>query len=229
VLTQTGGENQEALRYYDQAFKIAEKFGNRPNQARMLSGMGVASSELGDDEEAKRQLTRSLAIARETGILNVEALALHNLGTVYEREGDLPRAINQMRQALELWRRIRSMEGEAAALVLIARLEARQGSLEDAARDIEQSIQLSESLRDRLASKDLQASLLARATNGYALKIDILMRLDHLHPGQGYDAQAFETSERARALIDLLTESHADICQGVDTDRLPRNERSNGP
>jgi hypothetical protein len=81
-------------------------------------------------------------------------------------------------------------------------------------------------LRSRVGSKDLRASLLARSTDAYGLKIEVLMRLDALHPGQEHDAQAFTTSERARArsLLDLHFEAHADIRRGVDPELVGREK-----
>jgi CHAT domain-containing protein len=110
------------------------------------------------------------------------------------------------------------VEGEAAGLFVTARIEAAQGSLDAALGHLDDSIRLSEALRGRVGSEDLRASLLARKIDAYGFKIEVLMRLDALRPGQGYDAQAFMTSERARArsLLDLLSQAHADIRQGVD-------------
>src|SRR5258707_3971816 len=53
------------------------------------------------------------------------------------------------------------------------------------------------------------------------------MQLHQQRPHDGYDIQGLEASERARArgLLDLLSESHADIRQGVDLALLER-ERS---
>ena len=53
------------------------------------------------------------------------------------------------------------------------------------------------------------------------------MTMNGLAPGSGLDARALQVSEqgRARSLLDLLAESHADIRQGVDAGLLER-ERS---
>ena len=61
----------------------------------------------------------------------------------------------------------------------------------------------------------------------YDFYIDLLMRLHHREPKQGYDALALQASERARArtLLEMLIEGRADIRQGVDLALLER-ERS---
>jgi CHAT domain-containing protein/Tfp pilus assembly protein PilF len=226
VLAHSEGEQREARRLYEQSLALAQKLGNRPAQARLRSGMGIVNDQLDHPDRAIEQLTQSLAIAQETGNPNAEALALHNLGTVYERMGEPQQALDYLERALVLWRQIRSAEGETIGLFVIARIEAAQGSLDAALSHVDDSMRVSESLRSRVGNEDLRASLLARSIDAYGLKIELLMRLDALHPGQGYDAQAFKTSERARArsLLDLLSESHANIRQGVDPELLNREK-----
>ncbi len=226
VLEQGSGRPEEAREYYRQALQLADKLGNRIQQARLLSGLGLIDSELGDPRQALDQLQHSLEIARQTDDLDSQALALHNLGTVYEKLDDLPQALDRLRHALALWRQINSVEGQAKTLYVIAKVERKQGDPQAALSHVEESIRLSESLRRRLGSEDLRASLLAAAGSSYELEIAILMQLDQLHKGQGYDARALETSERARArsLLDLLTESRAHIRQGVDPQLLAQEE-----
>ncbi len=227
VLAQEDGEQREALRLFGQSLAIAEKLGNRTAQANLLSSMGAVNSQLGDHDQAKQQLTRAQAIARETGNVGVETVALHNLAIDHEQTGDLQKAADLLEQALAMWRQIRSVAGQASALVVLARIETRQGALNEALGHVDQAIRLSESQRSRVASEDLRAALLARSGGAYAEKIAVLMALDEQHPGQGFAARAFETSEqaRARSLLDLLLQSHADIRRGVDPARLAE-ERS---
>src|SRR5208283_5571379 len=199
---------------------------NRGGQALLRSGLGVVDYGLGDQNQALEQLQRSLEIARQTGDLGIQALALLNLGTVYEKQDNLPQALDRLDQALALWRQINSVEGEAQTLYTIAKVERKQGDLKAALGHVDDSIHLNEALRSRLGSEDLRASLLATTGNSYELKIAILMQLDQQHKSEGYDARAFETSEqaRARSLVDLLTESRANIRQGVDPKLLAQEQ-----
>src|SRR5262249_33275183 len=61
----------------------------------------------------------------------------------------------------------------------------------------------------------------------YQSYIDVLMRMQGQNPAATFDVLALEVSERARArsLLELLTESRADLRQGVDGSLLER-ERS---
>jgi CHAT domain-containing protein len=218
VLQQSNGDTEEALSNYQQALTIVEKLGKRPEQASLLSAMGVANAERGEDAVALKLLQQSRDVAQQIGDPEAEALAVHNLGTEYERTGDLPAAMDELQKALPLWRRAHRPEFEAIALYVIARIELAQGLPASALQHVDESIRTSESLRGRISSEDLRASLFARATGAYELKTEILMRSSRLHSSMADAAEALQTSEqgRARSLLDLLTESHAHIRQGVD-------------
>jgi CHAT domain-containing protein len=217
---------KNAREYYLQALQLAEKLGNRVGQASLLSGLGVIDSDLGNQTQAIEQLQRSLEISRQTGNLYSQAVALQNLGRVYEDRSDPSRALDLFHQALALWQQINSVEGEAITLYTIARVERKQGDPKAALGHVDDSIRRGESLRSRLGSEELRASLLSTKGNSYELKIAILMQLNQQHKGEGYDARAFETSEgaRARSLVDLLTESRANIRQGVDPQLLVQEQ-----
>jgi CHAT domain-containing protein len=224
VIKESQGDPRAALEDYQQALDIVERLGKRARQASLLSAMGVAHSDLNEHAEAIEFLNRSLAIAVEIGSQPDEALARHNLGTEYELSGKLVEALDQLRQAQSLWRETGNVEFEAISWRVIARIEMVQQMPEAALRDVERSIDLSETVRGRLGSEDLRASLLARATSAYELKIEILMQLSRLNPKGDDAARALETSERgrARSLLDLIAQSHAAIGRGVDPALLNR-------
>src|SRR5262249_29143063 len=91
----------------------------------------------------------------------------------------------------------------------------------------EDALRINESIRTKIASPSLRASYFTLAQANYEFYVDLLMRLDQQSPSRGHDREALQASERARArsLIELLAEAHADIRQGVDPALLER-ERS---
>jgi CHAT domain-containing protein len=224
VVAQSADELDDALRYINGALEIEEKLGDRLAQARLLSGKAMARDSQGDHAEALDLLTRSLALAEQTGSLNNQALALHNRGTVRERMGDPAGALSDLQEALPLWHRIGSVQGEAATRFVVARIEAAQGRTQDALTDAQSAIALNESQRGSIASQDLRATWLERATGVYALRTELLMRLDQQQPGSSYAAQALEATEaaRGRSLLDLLTEAQARVLQHADHAQVVR-------
>ena len=90
--------------------------------------------------------------------------------------------------------------------------------LDSARAQVETSLDIVESLRTEVSGDELRVSYFASVQQYYGLYIDILMRADKLHPGDGLAALAFQVSERARArgLLDLLIEARADVPESVD-------------
>ncbi len=120
--------------------------------------------------------------------------------------------------------RLRQRGGEANTLGNIAFTKSNSGNLTEALTDIQAAIEIVEDLRSQIGSQDLRASYFATVQHHYKLYIDILMRLHQQNPNKDYDALALHISERARArsLVELLTEAHADIRQGVDPQLLEK-------
>lgn len=95
---------------------------------------------------------------------------------------------------------------------------------------IEESLKIGESLRtEQIISPESRAAFLANAQNRYQFYTDLLMRQHRAEPTKGFDALALEISarQRARSLLDLLTEARAEVRRGVDAALLER-ERSLG-
>jgi CHAT domain-containing protein len=84
-----------------------------------------------------------------------------------------------------------------------------------------------ESVRVNLKSQQLRASFFASVRKYYELYIDVLMRLDQQHPGDGFDSAALQASEnaRARSLLELLMEASAEIRQGADVSLVDREQK----
>jgi len=215
VAEQNLGRVDDALEDYQRALDIEQRLGDRLGEARLLSGRALLRESRGDHAAAIAMLTQSLDLARETGSPNNQARALHNRGTVREAAGDLPGALADLQDALRLWHRIGSAQGEAITRSVIARIEAAQGRTQDALADVQAAIALFESQRGHIAGEDLRAIWLEHAAGAYALRTELLMRLDAERPGGGYAARALEAAEAARALslLDLLTEAQARVLQ----------------
>jgi CHAT domain-containing protein len=99
-----------------------------------------------------------------------------------------------------------------------------RGNLDEARKHIEESLTLIETVRARSGSQQLRASYRASMEKVYEFYIDILMQQHAANPSLGHDAEAFQASERgrARSLLELLSEAHVDIRQGVDTSVIER-------
>jgi len=212
------GDLRKALDYFTQAVHLQQAVGDRSGEAVTLNNIGSLSDALGDRHTALDDFNRVLLLARQVGNRVAEAKALNNLGFEYDALGEKHKALDFFGQALPIARAVQDRSQQAATLSNVAGVERDLGNLSEARARMEAALTIVESLRTKVAGQELRASYVATVHGFYAAYIDILMRLDAQHPGEGYDGLALEASERgrARSLLEILSEGHADIRQGVD-------------
>ncbi|MBI4904770.1 MAG: CHAT domain-containing protein [Acidobacteria bacterium] len=221
------GDHRRSLDLHLQALPIRRSTGDSAGEAVTLHNLAKAYAKLGDREKAREHLERSLTILRECGNRLKTAKALNTLGNFHRESGDFVRSLEALNEALEISRSTRDRKGEADALAVLARLDRDQGNFAGVHKRANEALALLESLRLSVASPALRASFFALAREIQELNIEALMRLHRERPGEGFDAAALVASERgrARSLLELLTESGAEIRRGVDPVLLDR-ERS---
>ncbi|OUL21816.1 tetratricopeptide repeat protein [Nostoc sp. 106C] len=212
------GDKQKALELFNQALPLKKQVGNKAGEATTLSNIGAVYSYLGDKQKALAFHNQALTLRQAVGDKGGEASTLTSIGANYDDLGDKPKALSYYNQALPLTRAVGDKDLEVTILSNMAYLENNRGNLKQAVTQIETAIAIIEDLRTKVASPELRTSYFASQQIVYKFYIDLLMQLHKKQPSQGYDALALQASERSRArsLLELLTEAHADIRQGVD-------------
>ena len=218
------GEYHKALDYYNQAQVIQRETGNRAQEAETMDLIGTAYSAVGQPDKALEYHQQALQIQRATGNIRREAISLSNLGHVYNLLSQPDKALDQFNQALSIFRNIGDLNNAAVTLEGSARSKQMRGNLDEARKHIEESLTLIETVRARSGSQQLRASYRASMAKVYEFYIDLLMQQHAANPSLGHDAEAFQASERgrARSLLELLSEAHVDIRQGVETAVIER-------
>lgn len=221
------GNGQEALTRYERALTLFRQLRMSRLQAQTLRDMGVVYDSWNNRDEALRHYNLSLHLTRPGQDQRYQAYTLNYIGRVHEASGEKSKAIEHYRRALEMNRVAEDPAGEALTLFNLAHVHRDMNLLDDARAQIEIGLKISESLRSKVASQNVRASLVASTHQYFELHADILMRLHQSRPNEGFDAAAFEASEKARArsLLELLREARADIRQGVDASLLAQERR----
>src|SRR5262249_31720000 len=161
--------------------------------------LGEAYAKLGETEKARDHFDRALAILRTAANRPKLVHALRGLGALSRNTRDYGKSLACLEEALSISREILDQNGEASVLAELARLEFDRGNLQTAHRLAEESLAAFESLRLRVVSPNLRASLVASARHIQELNIDVLERLHAETPTSGSDAVAFLAAERGRA------------------------------
>ncbi|PWT90634.1 MAG: hypothetical protein C5B55_09430, partial [Blastocatellia bacterium] len=220
-------EYQKALEFYNEALPIKRAMGNRLGEATTLGNIGLVYGNLGDQHKALEFFNQALPISREIGDRPGEARTLNNIGVAYEELGDPQKALEFFNQSLPLTRAVGDRPYVAETLYHMAHVERDRNNLPDARRFIESTLSIVEALRAGYSNQELRSVYFASVQDYYEFYIGVLMRLHKLHPQDGLDSLALQSSERARAraLLETLAEAGADIREGVDPKLLER-ERS---
>jgi CHAT domain-containing protein/tetratricopeptide (TPR) repeat protein len=205
------GNPRDALKEYQEARKLSPT----PSWA-LFHYEGWALIALSKPAEGLQSFQKALSIAR-TSQRASEASTLLAIGVAYRALGKLGEANDHFTQAIQLGNEIDYPSVVSPALLQRAMLRRDQGRLEEARADTERALEIIESTRRNIAGQQIRTGYLASKQTYYEVYVDLLMRMDDLHPGEGYKALALEASERARArgLLDLLAEGRIDVGEGI--------------
>ena len=223
------GQSEQALNYLQQSLTISrelsdsteERRSQRSEEASALNVIGGLYRNMGQPQQALNYFQQALPIYREVRRQG-EGYILSSIGLVYAELGQPQQTLNYFQQALAIWREIGSRSGEASVLNDLALVQQSLNDLPSALQNIQAAITIVENIRGQITDPDSRTSYFASVQKYYKLQVDLLMELDQQNPNQGYNIQAFNVTERskARTLLELLTESRADIRNGVDPQLL---------
>jgi CHAT domain-containing protein len=218
------GDYEKALDYYLQDLSLSESTADRREQAYAFQGLGMVYDAWGKKEQALGQYLGALPFYRAEKDLRGEGDTLNLIGRIYEDQGRGQQARECYNRALAVSRAAEYPFGETATRYNLARVERAGGDLNAARAQAEAALSLVESLRTKVASQDLRASYFASVRQLYELYIDLLMEAHRQYPDEGYDAAAFEASERARArsLLETLAAARVGVREKVAPELLER-------
>lgn len=217
-------ERQKALDYLAQALPLWQQLKDKRGEAITLTATGMVYRSMDQREKSLEFSNRALPLHREVGNRNGEAETLINIGLIHSAAGDKQQALENFNRAAELSREISDPSLEAKARYETARVNLDVGELDQSRSQIEETLNIVESLRTKVASQELRASYFATVQKYYDFYIELLMRMHRQQSGKGFDGEALQASERARArsLLEILTEANASIREGVDASLLER-------
>lgn len=194
--------DREALDLYARAAKVLDTLPEerrRPLAARNLRFSGATLRELRRLPEALADLLRARELLGDRGPLLLQAQLARDVALCYQRIGNLPLATETFARAAELAAQSGSPVQEEETLYRWALLETQQGQYESALERMRQVLAKLAGLRSRIDAGDRRSSYFAGRRLYFELDATLLMRLHFQHPDSGFDRQAFEGSEAARA------------------------------
>ena len=226
VLTSLG-KKEQAREYLNQSLSESKDVGQKRVAAYALTALSSFYSEEGNQRTALRHLRLGFDLYHALEDRRGQVNTLNAIGRTYHSQKNYRTALRFYQKALPLTQAAADRQGETDTLYNIARANSDSGDLPQARVVLEDSLKIIEELRAQVVSPELRASYFASVSNHWELYIDLLMKMHRLHPDRGFAGLAFQASEnaRTRALIEVLTESGAQIREGVDP-KILENERS---
>jgi len=218
------GERGQALDVYRKALPLLRGASDQAGEADTLNNLGTLALKGHDAKEALLNFEQASQLAAAIGDRRRRAITQMNMGAAYRLLGDKPRARDSLVEASAQLTAIGDRFEQSRAMYLRALLEGDDRDWNNARQHLEEALRIDEQIRAAVAGGELRSTWLTTVLDQYEALEDALMHLHQLHPERGYDVQAFETAERARArtLLDLLSEARAGLRQGVDPELIGR-------
>lgn len=211
------GDYKNALESLQQALALSERTHWLPFQAGTLISLGRLYAYLGQPPLALKHLEAGLDTARKANVNHLQTAALTAIAQQHLGAGKLEQAGLIFQTALASAEQTGLRELAWQAHQGLGETLDASGMHADALRHYAAAIKILESVRSQVPTPELKASFMADRTQPYQRIIALLYRLHQREPGQGYDRQAFNYAERsrARAFLDTLAESRAQITRGL--------------
>jgi len=219
------GEYAAALEHYNDALRATEN-GDQSVKAEILMYIGLVYSAWGRHREAIEQYFSEALRLQEGRDPIGRARTLQQMGKAFVDLGDYANALDHLNGALEVWQKVLHRTAEAETRYNLAIVESRRGQLAKACEQIKAALPIVETLRTEIANRALRTHYFASAQSYYELYIDALMRLYHQTNDKKLESIALGVSEskRARALLDVLIESKADVRRTASDPKLLNRE-----
>jgi CHAT domain-containing protein len=221
---------EQALSSLQLCLKLSRSAGKQRTEANALSDIALVYAAQGRNREALQESNKALKFYERIHDLRGQVNALNDLGTIFLQNGKKLEAAEAFRRALPLSEQVADTGTIITTFCNLARAERALGHLDEALSVINRSLKQIEELRTDVGSFDLRASYFSGVRENYELGIDILAELERARPGNGSAAEALLLSEksRARALLDLIRESGADLRHDAPKELIDREAELGG-
>jgi tetratricopeptide (TPR) repeat protein len=127
------GENQKALKYFEEALSLDRLLGDKVGIATRLNNIGSVWGGLGEDVKALDYLEQALLLLHDLGDESREATMMTNIGLTWRKLGNTLKARAYYEQSLSLMHSLGDKRGEARTLnnigALLLELKDQQASI----------------------------------------------------------------------------------------------------
>ena len=218
---------EKALEYYRQAYQFEEEMNNVHNRAVDLGNIAITLGKLGKFQESLEDFKQALQLRRQADDAPGAAMTLGSMASILYDMGRYESALDSYQQSLAISREVGNRIGQEQALAEMAKTLVALNRLDEAQRSFQDAVDLVELMRMELIDPENRSSITSKHNLLYKRYVELLMKRSMLTPAGGFDAAAFEISERSRArsVLELLEERRVNLRKDADLQLLEEEKR----
>lgn len=209
-----------ALDYFTKSLETATNIEFTSSQVHALNNIGSIYTDMRKYGEALTYFHSALELANETNDIESQGMVLNNIGIVYHNQGNYGNSSEYFQKAIDLAMGIKHGKILWEAFFEMGRNFSKQGEYFKALERYKSSIRVIEDIRSNIVLEELKTSFFGtdKRLEAYHGLINLLVFLNENDPQKGYDREAFNYLERAKArsFLDSLELSRIDIKLGLD-------------
>jgi CHAT domain-containing protein/tetratricopeptide (TPR) repeat protein len=229
LISENNDDLYMALNYFSDCLEMAKKNIQKEEEGldllkiievRVLNNLGSVHTDLENFYQALEYFQEGYQKAEEIRDLESKGMILNNIGIVHYNQGNYEESTKYYQKAIDL-----AQELEGGQILWEAYFEAgnaysKQNKVFEAIKNYKNSIRIIENIRSQIKLEELKASYLGtdKRIEAYQNLIHMLVTLHKSDNGVGYDKEAFDYLERAkaRAFLDSLEVAQVDISLGIN-------------
>ena len=227
IIYQSAKRLDKAAEYYEKALENYEALQDVESTIITLNNIGTVYYDQGEFEKAEECHSRGLQLSREINSKISQLHCLLNMANDQNRLEKLDEAYSNYEASLQLAESLNNSEGKWKTMVGMAENHKIRGEYDKAIEYNEKGLAIIEEMRRSMQSDEFKASYMARERYAFEDVINMLGELHEKDNRRGYDIKSFQLAEqcKSRALLDLLTESIANVHEGANRDLLAEQNK----
>jgi CHAT domain-containing protein/Tfp pilus assembly protein PilF len=211
---------KDAEKAFRQSLEIAREVGDGSLETQVLNNIGSIYADLHQFYDALNCFKQAASIAEKDDDDSYLGMVYNNIGITYSNLNNYEESSRYYDLALELSSTYKGGTFVWETYLELANLDKKQEDYDGALRNYRNSVASIEHIRTRIKLEDLKASYLGtdKRLEAYQNLIGLLVTLHGTAPSKGYDKEAFNYLERAkaRAFLDSLEVAQVDISTGIN-------------
>lgn len=218
------GDTSGALKNFNEALQVFIENSDKRGQATTYGNLAVINTRQANYEKAEQYLEKALKIHREIGNRYGEGITLYKAGDLQFETKNYDEAVKYYDSALLIGQKISLPEITGKALYGLGKTARQTGNQEKALKYFKSAVKAYEDIRSHLRLAELKAGFMESKMEIYTALTDLLYNNWLQSKEKKYIEKAFYFAEKskARALLDMLTESRININAHVDSLLLQR-------